>query len=688
MLASGSCSPARIEDMRPIVLFLLAAIAMAAAEKSPFTFEAMMKLKRLSEPHVSPDGSQVAFTVGSIEMEKNAQDRQIWLSSMDGGRPRQITREGRNTRPRFSPDGKSIAFLSSRGGSQQIWVMSADGSNPRQVTRLSTGADGHLWSPDGKAFVFTSDIFPGCDADDACNAKKIDAEEKSKVKARVYTSLLYRHWTEWRGKRVKHLFAMPADGGKVLDLTPGLQFDVPPFSLGGPDDYAISPDNAEVCYSTKLDPEQATSTNAELFTVPLAGGEAKKISTSPGADSSPQYSPDGKWLAWRMQLRPGYESDRWRLVVMDRTTSQVSILTENIDRHVTGFAWHPDSKRIAFLTEDRGRQHAQLIPVAGGATRSLTQGSSHVDDLQFTADGRTIVYTEVSGSSPTEIFKATSGSAPVPLTRLNDEILASHDLRKLEEFTVASNDGAQVHAFLLKPPGFDSSKKYPLLLLIHGGPQGAWGESFSFRWNPQVFATAGFVVVMPNPRGSTGYGSRFTDEINGDWGGKVYEDLMTVTDYVSKLSYVDSSRMAAAGGSYGGYMVNWLLGHSDKFKAFVSHAGVYDLRSMGGETEELWFSTWEFKGFPWQTPEMHEKWSPSSFAGNFKTPTLVIHGELDYRVPYGQGLQLFTALQARKVPSKLLVYPDEGHWILKPQNAELWYKSFIDWVTEWTAKKE
>ena len=373
---------------------------------------------------------------------------------------------------------------------------------------------------------------------------------------------------------------------------------------------------------------------------------------------------------------------------MDRTTSQVSILTENIDRHVTGFTWHPDSKRIAFLTEDRGRQHAQLIPVAGGATRSLTQGSSHVDDLQFTADGRTIVYTEVSGSSPTEIFKATSGSAPVPLTRLNDEILASHDLRKLEEFTVASNDGAQVHAFLLKPPDFDASKKYPLLLLIHGGPQGAWGESFSFRWNPQVFATAGFVVVMPNPRGSTGYGSRFTDEINGDWGGKVYEDLMTVTDYVSKLSYVDSSRMAAAGGSYGGYMVNWLLGHSDKFKAFVSHAGVYDLRSMGGETEELWFSTWEFKGFPWQTPEMHEKWSPSSFAGNFKTPTLVIHGELDYRVPYGQGLQLFTALQARKVPSKLLVYPDEGHWILKPQNADLWYKSFIDWVTEWTAKKE
>jgi dipeptidyl aminopeptidase/acylaminoacyl peptidase len=674
--------------MRRIALFVLAAVTAAAAEKSPFTFEAMMKIKRLSEPHLSPDGSKVAFTVGAVDMEKNAQDRQIWIAPMDGGKPRQLTRDGRNTRPRFSPDGKLIAFISTRGGSPQIWVMAADGLNAKQVTRFATGADGHMWTPDGKMLIFTSEVYPECNADDACNAKKLEAEEKSKVKARIYTSLLYRHWTEWRGKRVKHLMAIPAEGGEVRDLTPGAQFDVPPFSLGGPDNYAVSPDSAEVCYSTNLDPDQATSTNAELFTIPIAGGEAKKISTSPGADSSPQYSPDGKWLAWRMQTRPGYESDRWRLVVMDRATSQINVLTENIDRHVTGFAWHPDSRRIAFLTEDRGHQHAQMIPVTGGATRSLTQGSSHVDDLQFTAGGRTIVYTEVSGSSPTEIYKAASGSAPVALTHLNDELLAAHDLRKLEEFTVASPDGAQVHSFMLKPPGFDSSRKYPLLFLVHGGPQGAWGESFSYRWNHQVFASAGFVVVMPNPRGSTGYGTKFTDEINADWGGKVYDDLISVADYVSKLPYVDANRMAAAGGSYGGYMVNWMLGHTDKFKAYVSHAGVYDLRSMGGETEELWFSTWEFKGFPWQTPELHEKWSPSTYAANFKTPTLVIHGELDFRVPYGQGLQLFTALQAQKVPSKLLIYPDEGHWILKPQNSRLWYQTFLDWVTEWTTRKE
>lgn len=674
--------------MRRIALFVLVAVTVAAAEKSPFNFEAMMKIKRLSEPHLSPDGTKVVFTVGVIDMEKNAQDRQVWIASTEGGQPRQLTREGRNTRPRFSPDGKSIAFLSTRSGSPQIWIMDSGGANQKQVTKVSTGADGHLWSPDGKNFVFTSDVYPECNADDACNAGKLEAEEKSKVKARTYTSLLYRHWAEWRGKRVKHLLVVPAEGGAARDLTPGLQYDVPPFSLGGPDNYAVSPDSAEVCYSANIEPEQATSTNSELFTVPLAGGEAKKISTSPGADSSPQYSPDGKWLAWRAQVRAGYESDRWRLMVMDRATSQITSLTENIDRHVTGFAWHPDSRRIAYLTEDRGRQHAQLVAVTGGASRTLTQGSSHVDDLQFSADGKTIIYTEVSGSSPTEIYKASSGSAPVPLTRLNDELLAAHDLRKLEEFTVASSDGSQVHSFLLKPPGFDSSKKYPLLLLIHGGPQGAWGESFSYRWNHQVMASAGFVVVMPNPRGSTGYGTKFTDEINADWGGRVFDDLMAVTDYVSKLPYVDSDRMAAAGGSYGGYMVNWLLGHTDRFKAFVSHAGVYDLRSMGGETEELWFSTWEFKGFPWQTPDIHEKWSPSSYAARFRTPTLVIHGELDFRVPYGQGLQLFTALQAQRVPSKLLIYPDEGHWILKPQNSDLWYRTFLDWVTEWTAKKE
>ncbi|GIU73565.1 MAG: peptidase S9 [Bryobacteraceae bacterium] len=664
----------------------------AAAQKAPFTAEAMMKLKRISDPSVAPDGSAVVYTVGEVDLEKNVIDRQVWISPLAGGPARKVTSEGRNWGARFSPDAKRIAFLSTRSGSAQVWVMDALGENPRQVTHLSTEADGVIWSGDGRTLVFTSEVYPECNADDGCNRKRMEEEQKNPVKARVYDRLLYRHWNQWKGRRVRHLMAVSLDDGKVRDLTPGTRFDVPPFSLNGGPDYAVSPDGKEVCYAANFDEDQATSTNWELYVVPIEGPgegrEAKKISTSPGADASPKYSPDGRWLAWRMQTRAGYESDRWRLVVLERETGQLTVLTENLDRHVTGFAWHPDSKRLAFTVEDRGRQQAHLIPVTGGGTRVITQGAAHVDDLQFTSDGRTLVYTEMSGSSPVEIYRAASGGGtPQPVTRLNDALLESYDLRRLEDFTVAGADNTPVHSFLLKPPNFDANRKYPVLFLIHGGPQGAWGETFSFRWNPQVFATAGFVVVMPNPRGSTGYGTKFTDEINGDWGGKVYDDIMAVVRHVERLPYVDPERFAAAGGSYGGYMVNWILGHTDRFRALVSHAGVYDLYSMGGETEELWFPLWEFKGLPWENPEMYDKWSPSRYAANFRTPTLVIHGELDYRVPYGQGLQLFTALQVKKVPSKLVLFPDEGHWVLKPQNSLFWYRTFLDWVTEWTAKK-
>lgn len=673
-------------------LVLALAASFAAAQKHPFTAEAMMKLKRISEPSVAPDGSAVVYTVGEVDIEKNTQNRQLWISPLAGGPARKLTAEGQNTGARFSPDSKKIAWISTRSGAAQVWVMDAAGGHEKQVTHLPTGAGGVIWSGDGKALVFTSEVYPECNAEEACNQKRLEEEARSKVQARIYTALLYRHWTQWRGPRVRHLMAAPADGGAVRDLTPGLSYDVPPFSLAGGIDYAVSPDGKEVCYAANLDESQSMSTNWELYVVPIEGPgegrEAKKISSSPGADASPQYSPDGKWLAWRMQVRPGYESDRWRLAVLERETGRLNVLTENLDRHVTGFTWHPDSRRIAFTVEDRGRQQAHLIPVTGGGTRLVTQGAAHVEDLQFTGDGRTLVYSEMSGASPAELYKASSGGgAPAPVTRLNEKLLAELDLRPLEDFTVSGSDGAAVHSFLLKPPSFDAAKKYPVLFLIHGGPQGAWGESFSYRWNPQVFAAAGFVVVMPNPRGSTGYGTKFTDDINGDWGGRVYEDIMAVADYVEKLAYADPARMTAGGGSYGGYMVNWILGHTDRFKALVSHAGVYDLYSMAGETEELWFTTWEFKGQPWENPEMYDKWSPSRYAAHFKTPTLVIHGELDFRVPYGQGLQLFTALQAQKTPSKLVIYPDEGHWILKPQNSLLWYRTFLDWIGEWTARR-
>jgi dipeptidyl aminopeptidase/acylaminoacyl peptidase len=656
------------------------------AQKAPFDVHAMLKLSRISDPQLSPDGRQVVFTVQTIDVKNNARPRQIWIVPIEGGAPRRLTHDGTaNSRARWSPDSRRIAFLSNRGGSSQIWMMDADGGNAKQITTLATEADGVIFSPDGKNLVFTSDVYPDC-PDEACNKRKLDEENASKVKARIYTSLLYRHWDHWQGARRRHLMVVPAAGGASRDLTPGVR-EIPPFSLGGPDDYAVSPDGREVAYVAVSDPEPAISTNSDIYVVSIEGGEARRVTENPAADNSPLYSPDGGRLAYRLQLRPGYESDKWRLAVMERETSKPAILSEGLDRSVGGMTWSPDSRRLFFSTEDRGRSGIHMISATGGAARSVVSGSSHLDDIQFTPDGKTMIYTEMSGSRPVEIFRAAaSGGAPTPLTRLNDDLLAAHQLTPLEEFWVEGAERAQVHSFLVKPPGFQRDRRYPVLFLIHGGPQGAWGETWSYRWNAQVFAAAGYVVVMPNPRGSTGYGQKFTDEINADWGGKVYEDIMAVVDHVTRQPYADPDRFAAAGGSYGGYMVNWMLGRTTRFKAFVSHAGVYDLRSMGGETEELWFTTWEFRGMPWENPELYERWSPSNFVKGFRTPTLVIHGELDYRVPYGQGLQLFTALKMMKVPSKLLLFPDEGHWILKPQNTLLWYKTFLDWIAEWTRK--
>jgi len=668
---------------RSLCLLLAAAISLVA-QKQPFDVNALLKIARIGEPQLSPDGKTVAFTVQSIDLNQNSKPKQIYTVPVSGGGPRQITTEGDdNERPEWSPDSSHIAFISNRSGSAQVWIMNADGSSAKQITNLSTEAGGVLFSPDGKKLVFTSAVYPDC-PDDACNKTRLEAEKNNKVKARSYTTLLYRHWTAWQDKRRSHLMAVDADGGAVKDLTPGDR-DVPPFSLGGGDDYAISPDSKEVCYSMNADAVAATSTNADLFVVSINGGDSKKITLNPGADSSPQYSPDGKWLAYRSQARAGYESDRWRLTVLERATGKVNYLTETLDRSVESFKWSPDSNALFFAAIDRGRQSIQMIPAQGGASRIIAGGPNTFDDMQFTADGKTMIYSGQSGSAPTEIYRASSsGGISSALTHLNDALLAGYTLTPLEEFWVDSADKTRIQSFVVKPPNFDSGRKYPVLMLIHGGPEGEWGESWTYRWNAQVFASAGYVVVMPNPRGSYGYGQKFTEDIKDDWGGKPYDDIMAVTDYAAALPYADANRMAAAGGSYGGYMIDWMLGHTQRFKAFVSHAGVYDLRSEFGGTEELWFPLWEFGGTPWDNPETYAKWSPSFYVKDFHTPTLVIHGELDFRVPYTQGLQLFTALQLQKVPSKLLEFPDEGHWVLKPQNSVLWYNSFLDWIGEWT----
>jgi dipeptidyl aminopeptidase/acylaminoacyl peptidase len=670
-------------------------VSVSFAAKAPFTFDAMMRIARIDDPKLSPDGKLVAFTAATVDMANNAKPTQIYVVPLDGGSPLKLTTEGvSNTRPRWSPDAKRIFFVSDRKDMTQVWSMNPDGTDQKQITTLATGADGVLVSPDGKLILFTSSVYPSCappnalpgaEYDNACNKTQADQEAASKMHARVYTSLLYRHWTSYEGKRRQHLLIQASDGsGTVRDLTPG-GLNVPPFALGGPEGYVFTPDGTAVTYVANTDRDLSTSTNSDLFLVAVTGGEARRLTTNPGADEGPLYSPDGKYLAYRTQIRSGYESDQWRLAILDLASGKMNTLTDSLDRWVESYTWSPDSKRILMMIDDHGASPLLMMPAQGGPIRTIAQGRTSISDVQFTSDDKSMIYLEQSGSHPAELFKASSKDrSGVALTRLNDDLLNAYQLTPLESILVDGADGAKVESFIVKPPDFNPNNKYPVLIQIHGGPEGNWGEEWSYRWNAQVFAGAGYVVVMPNPHGSSGYGQAFTDAVNGDWGGRPYDDIMATVDYVSALPYVDKDRIVAAGGSYGGYMIDWILGHTDRFRALVSHAGVYDLASEMGTTEELWFPKWEFQGFPWDNPELYEKWSPSSYVKSFKTPTLVIQGELDYKVPVGQGEQLFSALQQMNVASKLVQFPDEGHWILKPQNSQFWYATVLDWLNQYT----
>jgi len=670
-----------------VTLVATGAVPVGAQQKQPITFKDLAAVHRLSGPQISPDGKWIAYEVGTPNLEANRVAHDIWLVPADGGEARQITRGGSDTRPRWSPDGKRIAFLSSRDGEQQIYWINLDGGDANKLSSLSGGADNQLWSPDGKWIAFVSSVYPDC-KDEGCNSEREAAREKSKVRARIYDRLLYRHWTGWWDGRRSHLFVMPASGGAARDLTPGADYDVPPFNLGDPEAIAFSPDSGEICFTANTDADAALSTNGDLFTVPVAGGAApKRITTNPGNDWGPTYSPDGRWIAYRSQTHAGWESDRWRLMLYDRQKAEPINLTEKVDLSIESFAWSPDSKTVYFTAEEKSELPVFSIAAVAGSTPKQVLGGYNAE-LGVSGDGRTLVLARTSLTMPGEIFvTGADGQDLRQITHANDALLAQLDLSAMEAFWFAGAGKTQVEGLLVKPPNFDASKKYPMLLLIHGGPQQAWDDAWGYRWNQQMMASPGYVVVMINPRGSPGYGEKFEAEVSRDWGGKVYDDIMKGVDAaIGKYSFIDGTRLAAAGGSFGGYMVDWIATHSDRFKCLISHAGSWNQVSMYGATEELWFMDWEFGGPPWSKPELYKKYSPSEYAaalGKYKTPTLVVGGELDFRIPYTQDLEFFTALQRQGVPSKLLLFPDEGHWVLKPQNSELWYKTFLDWLAKY-----
>jgi dipeptidyl aminopeptidase/acylaminoacyl peptidase len=748
-----------------LVTFTMPAVAQA---KHPFTFEDMMKLRRVGEPEVSPDGKWVIFSVVDVDLEANTKTPHIWIVPTAGGQERDIIADRDATRPRWAPDGKHFAFLSTLAGKSQVFSADFDGATGKvtrvePLTSIATEAGGELWSPDGKNILFTSDVYPECDGapaqEAACNAKKLLEVEASKVKAQIFDHLLYRHWNAYKEGKRTHIFITPATPPKAggssdfvlpvhspapRDLTPG-DYDAPVFSLGGQDNYAFSPDGQEICYTSNRDKSPGVSTNNDLWTVPVAFphdatsaqvlAQTKNITAdNPASDSTPLYSADGRYIAYRAQRRPGYESDQLRLVLYDRKTGQRTPFgpSKMTDYWVGTFTWAPDSSKIYFVAEDKGESPIYSVLfkinpreiekgydiVVGGSALNYTQiARGFNDDVTVAPDGKTLFFTRMSITSPNEIFAAPVPplgvsdlvsslrlnipetvikkndccGVVVPITNLNDAFLSQVAMSPLEPFWFTGAHDDKVEGFLVKPPKFDASKKYPVKFLIHGGPEGAWGDDWSYRWNAELFAAptsstpSGYVVIMINFHGSTGYGQKFVDAINGDWGGAPFEDLMKGLDYAEEhYAFIDKDRECALGASYGGYMANWILGHTDRFKCIVSHDGMFNAESAWGTTEELWFNDWEFKGTPYDNRASYEKWSPHQFAKNFKTPTLVIHGQRDYRLDVSEGLQLFTTLQMERVPSKMLYFPDEGHWVLKPQNSRLWYETVNAWVDQWT----
>jgi dipeptidyl aminopeptidase/acylaminoacyl peptidase len=741
--------------MRACLLFLAFITAFSAlvapplsegqGKKHPFTFEDMMALKRVEEPEVSPDGKWVLFAAVDVDLKANTKTPHVWVVPLSGGQQKEIISDQDADRPRWAPDGKRFAFVSTKENGSQIWIADFDGATgtvtgKHRLTNTTTEASGELWSPDGKNILFESDVYPQCEgtpqAEADCNAKTLEEKKNSKVKALVFTHLIYRHWNAYKEGKRTHLFVVAVDPlmGRIgddkdkvqgyrhpRDLTPG-DYDAPVFSLGGQDDYALSPGGQEICYASNHDAMPAASTNNDLFTVPVnfpADATSKDVlaatkditAENKAADNTPLYSPDGKYIAYRAQQRPGYESDRWRLMLYDRKTGKRHSMTERLDSWPGTFAWSPDSKEIFFSYDSEGespivsfdidRPFDQTITVDGSAEESARSNATvvvrdgHNDDLAVTPDGKHLLFTRMSVASPNEIFETRSDTTipeqlarpPENVSRLNDLLFSQLSMSPLETFWFTGAHGDKVQGWLIKPPNFDPNKKYPVKFIVHGGPEVPFGDEWSYRWNFELFAANGYVVVFINFHGSPGYGQKFIDAINGDWGGAPFEDLMKGLDYAEQhYPFIDKDRECALGASYGGYMTNWILGHTDRFKCIVTHDGMFNTESAWGTTEELWFNEWEFKGTPYTNRELYRKWSPHLSATNFKTPTLVIHSQLDYRLDVSQGFDLFTTLQRLGVPSKMLYFPDEGHWVLKPQNSQLWYKTVNDWVDQWVGK--
>jgi len=666
--------------MRFAGLLLLIA-APLAAQKRAITFEDYIALKSVSDPQLSPDGKWVAYTVSIPSLQDNRNVSRIWVVEVATGKSRALTGgPGSDRQPRWSPDGKTLAFISTREAGAQIWLLPIAGGDARKVSSLAEGASDPIWLPDGSGLLVTSDIkWP-------VNQEIDQRNGQYPTEAKIWTGLMWRHWDDFRAGKRQHVFRVDVASGNATDLTPA-DFDIPTIATGGDGDVAVSPDGKAIAVAMHGDSTVADNTNVDIYLLGPRGPVLRPLTGNRGADNTPRFSPDGTMFAYLSMERPGFEADRVKLMVLGFSTDSTQRpsnrfrplgpsgeATAGWNLSVGSYTWCPNSKCVYAVVEERGRDNIYRIDIPSfKRTRVITGGVS--TGVQVGPDNKALVYLHQSNTQPAEVW--VSGKA---LTHHNDSALATLDLPPLEEFGFVGALGDSVFGWSQKPPGFDPTKKYPLIYLVHGGPQGAWTDSWGPRWNNQMFAARGFVVAEVNFHGSTGYGQKFTDAISQHWGDYPFEDVMKGVDAVARLPYVDSTRMGAAGASYGGYMIYWIAGHTNRFKVLVSHDGVFNTASMAGSTEELWFTDWEFGGPVYKTRALYEKWSPLNHVSDWKTPLLVVHSQLDYRVDLSEGYQAFTAAKRMGLDAKFLYFPDEGHWVLRPRNRRIWWGTVLDWL--------
>ncbi len=664
-----------------IMVFLLF-ITFASAQKRAFEIEDLYKLKYISDISLSKRDDKIIYTLTSHNLLEGKSNSDIYIFNLKSRSINQLTYfKGADFQGRFSPDGRNVFFISTRSGSPQIYRLSLEGGEPEQLTNISTGVSDLVISPTGKYIAFTSKVFPECGDDDDCNKRINKRIEEGPIKAVLADELLFRHWDEYSEGRRSHIFILNTENRKIKDITPG-DFESPIFSLGGMINYDFSPDEKELCFASNRDKSstisQAITTNSDLWTVNLETLETQNITINNLAwDGSPRYSPDGRYIAYRRQSKPGYEADLFQLALYDRINNTSKIISGSFDNWINDFEWSADSKKIYFTADEKGGTPIFKIDINGNMIEKILEANA-IDNFTVSRDEKKIYLIRRSTGEPPALYEYEIKKKV--LTRLtfdNKELEDEIDIRPAESYWATSKDGTKIHYFLIKPHNFDPNKKYPVILNVHGGPQSQWMDAFRGDW--QIYPGKGYIVVFPNPRGSTGYGQKFTEEISKDWGGKVFEDLMSVVDEIEMLPFVHKERIGAMGWSYGGYMMNWFQAMTDRFKCLVSMMGVYDLRSMYSTTEELWFPEWDLGGPPWDAKEIYDKFSPSNYVKNFKTPTLIITGVNDYRVSYNQSLMYFTDLQRQGIPSRLIIFKNDGHWPSFVKSMPLYYNAHLEW---------